>query len=141
MNSEKKMIYFICTGNSCRSQMAEGFARHYAGDKIKVFSGGVEAHGLNPTAVRVMAERGVDISNHTSDLIDKDILYGSDLVITLCGDAKDRCPALPMPIEHIHWDLEDPAKVTGTEEEIMNKFREIRDLIDKNVKKILRQAL
>lgn len=86
----KPLIYFLCTGNSRRSQIAEGFARYYGGEKFKVFSAGIENHGVNPRALRVMAEVGIDISNQTSDLIDENILLKSDYVITLCGDANDR---------------------------------------------------
>lgn len=135
--SRKKIVYFICTGNSCRSQMAEGFARHYGGDIVEVYSGGVEAHGVNPRAIAVMAEKGIDISRHESKLLNEAVLFKSDYVITLCGDARDRCPVLPPSVKSIHWGLEDPAKATGTEDEIMDKFREVRDEIEDRVKKLL----
>lgn len=83
----KKTIYFLCTGNSCRSQMAEGWAKKHLGDEWNVYSAGIEAHGLNPNAVKAMREAGIDISEQTSDIIDPDILHNADLVITLCGDA------------------------------------------------------
>lgn len=137
MVNDKKILYFICTGNSCRSQMAEGFAKHYGNGKFEVYSGGIEAHGLNPKAVKVMSEIGIDISNQTSDLINEDILFKSDYVITLCGDARDKCPVLPPSIKNIHWGLDDPAKATGSEEEILNKFREVRDIIEKKVKNLI----
>lgn len=135
----KKILYFICTGNSCRSQMAEGFGRFYGGDDFEVYSGGVEAHGLNPKAVEVMKEIGIDISNQTSDLIDENILFKADYVITLCGDARDKCPALPPSVKSLHWELEDPARAEGTEEEIMNKFREVRDIIKGKVKALIEE--
>jgi arsenate reductase len=135
----KKILYFICTGNSCRSQMAEGFAKFYGGDDFEVYSGGVEAHGLNPRAVEVMKEIGIDISNQTSDLIDENILFRADYVITLCGDAREQCPVLPPPIKSLHWELEDPARAEGTEEEIMNKFREVRDIIKEKVKALIEE--
>lgn len=135
----KKILYFICTGNSCRSQMAEGFGKFFGGDDFEVYSGGVEAHGLNPKAVEVMKEIGIDISNQTSDLIDENILFKADYVITLCGDARDKCPALPPSVKSLHWELEDPARAEGTEEEIMNKFREVRDIIKEKVKALIEE--
>lgn len=117
--------------------MAEGFGKYYGKGDFEVYSGGVEAHGLNPKAVQVMKEIGIDISNQTSDLLDENILFKADYVITLCGDARDKCPALPPSIKSLHWDLEDPARATGTEEEVLNKFREIRDIIKENVKNLI----
>ncbi|MDK2794765.1 MAG: hypothetical protein PWP75_1394 [Caldanaerobacter sp.] len=112
----KKILYFICTGNSCRSQMAEGFGKFYGGDDFEVYSGGVEAHGLNSKAVEVMKVIGIYIINQTSDLIDDNILFKADFVIKLCGDARDKCPALPPSVKRLHWELEDPARAEGTEE-------------------------
>ncbi|MGB9680140.1 MAG: arsenate reductase (thioredoxin) [Thermoanaerobacteraceae bacterium] len=137
MNNNKKILYFICTGNSCRSQMAEGFAKLYSNNEFEIFSGGIEAHGLNPKAVEVMKEIGIDISKQTSDILDENILFKSYYVITLCGDAKDKCPSLPSSVKSMHWDLQDPARATGTDEDIMAKFREVRDIIGKNVKKLI----
>ncbi len=91
----KKIIYFLCTGNSCRSQMAEGFGKKYLSDEFEVYSAGIEAHGLNPKAVKAMNEVSVDITNQTSDMIDADILQKADYLITLCGDANDKCPMTP----------------------------------------------
>ncbi|MCF8567077.1 arsenate reductase (thioredoxin) [Alicyclobacillus tolerans] len=130
---KKAIVYFICTGNSCRSQMAEGWARHFVGDKITVFSGGIEAHGLNPKAVQVMKEVGVDISSQTSDWIDNEILNQSDYAITLCCDAYDKCPVTPPHVKRMHWGFEEPVRATGTEEQVMNKFREVRDAIRESV--------
>ncbi|MGF1948625.1 arsenate reductase (thioredoxin) [Enterococcus gallinarum] len=133
-----RKIYFLCTGNSCRSQIAEGYGKAILPtDEFEIKSAGIEQHGLNPRAVQVMAEEGIDISTQTSDLIDMDYFNQADLIITLCGDAKDKCPVIPKGIEHVHWDLEDPAKATGTEEEIINKFREIRDDIKSRVANLL----
>lgn len=130
-----KIIYFLCTGNSCRGQMAEGYAHQFLDpDKFEIRSAGIERHGLNPKAIQVMAEDNVDISKQMSDLIDMEYFNSADLIITLCGDAKDKCPRIPKGVEHIHWDLQDPAQVTETEEEIFSKFREIRDIIKTNVK-------
>ncbi|MDI6604725.1 MAG: arsenate reductase (thioredoxin) [Thermoanaerobacteraceae bacterium] len=137
MGSKKNILYFICTGNSCRSQMAEGFGKYYGKDEFEIYSGGVETHGLNPKAVQVMKEIGIDISNQTSDLLDENILFKANYVITLCGDARDKCPALPSSIQSMHWDLDDPARATGTEEEVLNKFRTTRDIIGEKVKKLI----
>lgn len=136
---DKPIIYFICTGNSCRSQMAEGWARLFGGDNITVFSGGIEAHGLNPRAIAVMQEAGVDMSGHTSDLIDPDVLNKSDYAITLCGDAYDKCPVTPPHVKRLHWGFEDPARATGTDEEVMAKFREVRDAIRDRVEAFVRE--
>ncbi len=129
-----KKIYFLCTGNSCRSQMAEGFAQKYLADQYEIRSAGVEQHGLNSRAVQVMAEIGIDISHHTSDLIDLDYFNACDLIITLCGDARDKCPMIPQGTVHEHWDLPDPARAEGTEEEILTVFRQVRDDIEQDVK-------
>ena len=103
---EKKILYFLCTGNSCRSQIAEGFGKSILGNTFDVYSAGIEAHGLNPKAVEAMREVGVDISNQTSDLIDTEILAKADYVITLCGDANDNCPVTPPDITRWHWGFE-----------------------------------
>ena len=129
-----KTIYFLCTGNSCRSQMAEGWAKQIFGDQWEVKSAGIEAHGLNPKAVKAMKEAGVDISNQTSDIIDSEILEKSDLVVTLCGDAADKCPVTPPHVKRDHWGFDDPAKATGTEEEKWNTFTRVRDEIRDRIK-------
>ncbi|KUO96686.1 arsenate reductase (thioredoxin) [Ferroacidibacillus organovorans] len=137
----KKMVYFLCTGNSCRSQIAEGFARHFGGDAWIVHSAGVESHGLNPRAVAVMKEAGIDISSHTSKLIDDEILSRADYVITLCGDADERCPLTPPHVKRLHFGFEDPAKATGSEEEIMAKFREVRDAIRDRIEAFMKETV
>jgi len=124
----KKNILVLCTGNSCRSQMAEGYLRKYVGDSAAVYSAGVETHGLNPKAVEVMAEEGVDISGHTSNHVEE---YGDipfDLVITVCDHAHERCPFFPAA-KVLHYNFPDPAKATGTQEEVMDAFRRTRDMI------------
>lgn len=126
-------IYFLCTGNSCRSQMAEGFAKQLLGPEWRVASAGVETHGLNPQAVAVMAEVGIDISEQYSKLIDNDYLQSSDLVVTLCGDARDKCPVTPPNVQRLHWPLPDPAAATGTPNEIRGAFRQVRDDIQQRV--------
>ncbi|CAJ1195292.1 Arsenate reductase [Companilactobacillus paralimentarius] len=124
-----RKIYFICTGNSCRSQMAEGFAKESFSEDWQVESAGIEAHGVNPLAVKVMAEVNIDLSHNKSKLIDTDFLNDCDLVVTLCGDARDRCPMTPPSVKKLHWPLPDPAQATGTEAEKMVVFRQVRDQI------------
>ena len=131
-----KKIYFLCTGNSCRSQMAEGFGKQILGKDWQVKSAGIETHGLNPLAVKVMAEKGIDISQNTSKLIDNNYLNNCDLVITLCGDARDRCPMTPATVQKMHWPLPDPAQATGSEEEVLQVFRQVRDEIEIRVLKL-----
>ncbi|WP_211274966.1 arsenate reductase (thioredoxin) [Bacillus marinisedimentorum] len=131
----KKIIYFLCTGNSCRSQMAEGFGKKHLSDEYEVYSAGIEAHGLNPNAVKVMKEAGVDISGHNSDIIDQELLQKADYVITLCGHADEVCPATPPNKTRWHWGFDDPAKAEGTEEEKMAVFHRVRDEIEERIKR------
>ncbi|MEK3882957.1 arsenate reductase (thioredoxin) [Paenibacillus sp. PL2-23] len=134
MNNPKPLVYFLCTGNSCRSQIADGFLQALGGEQYEVKSAGLEAHGLNPRAVAAMREVGIDISNNTSDVIDPELLNRADYVITLCGHADDHCPAISnADVVKWHWGFEDPAKATGTEEEITAKFREVRDAIKNRI--------
>ncbi len=135
--SNKKKIMFLCTGNSCRSQMADGLAKELGGDNVEVYSAGLEAHGLNPRAVKVMAEIGIDISVNTSDEIDQTLLSQMDYAITLCGDAEERCPLTPPTVKRIHLPFPDPAKATGTDEEIMEQFRTVRNSIAKRLRHFL----
>ncbi|NOQ46944.1 MAG: arsenate reductase ArsC, partial [Desulfobulbaceae bacterium] len=126
----KAKVLFLCTGNSCRSQMAEGWARHLLADLIEPYSAGIETHGLNPRAVRVMAEAGVDISHHTSALIDELPVRDFDLVVTVCGHAGEHCPFFPGPV--IHQGFDDPpqlAKEAASEEEALDHYRRVRDEI------------
>lgn len=129
----KKTIYFLCTGNSCRSQMAEGWAKKYLADQWDVYSAGIEAHGLNPNAVKAMNEVDIDISEQTSDIIDMDLLNNADFVVTLCGDAADKCPMTPPHVRREHWGFEDPAKAQGTDEEKWTIFQEVRDAIGNRI--------
>ncbi|WYQ55819.1 arsenate reductase (thioredoxin) [Bacillus sp. FSL W7-1282] len=131
----KKIIYFLCTGNSCRSQMAEEFGKHYLSDEWEVYSAGMEAHGLNPNAVKAMNEVGIDISDQTSDLIHIDLLNNADFVVTLCGDAADKCPLTPAHVKRDHWGFDDPAKAEGTKEERWMVFQRVRDEIGARIKK------
>ncbi|MCW8873651.1 MAG: arsenate reductase (thioredoxin) [Xanthomonadales bacterium] len=130
-------ILFLCTGNSCRSQMAEGWARSLGGDEFAVESAGIEAHGKNPRAIAVMAESGVDISGQESTVVSDDMLQRADVVVTVCGHADEMCPALPNGVRKLHWPLPDPAKATGTEEEIMTAFRATRDEVERRVRELL----
>lgn len=136
----KKRVMFLCTGNSCRSQMAEGFARHLGGERWEVHSAGLEPAGVNPRAVEVMKEVGIDTSGQSSKPIDPELLRSADLVVTLCGDARDRCPVTPPHIRRLHWALPDPARAEGTEEEIMAVFRRVRDGIRELVGELLKEV-
>ncbi|SET47077.1 arsenate reductase [Salinibacillus kushneri] len=131
----KKTIYFLCTGNSCRSQMAEGWAKEHLGDEWKVKSAGIEAHGLNPNAVKAMKEVDIDISGQQSETIDPKLLNKADMVVTLCGDANDRCPMTPPQVKREHWGFDDPAKAEGTEEEKWQVFQRVRDKIGERIKR------
>ncbi len=122
-------ISVLCTGNSCRSQIAEGFLRHFAGSRAEVYSAGIETHGVNPKAIQVMAEADIDISSHTSNHVNEYAAIDFDHVITVCDNAKESCPYFPSRAKKLHYNFPDPAKATGTEEEVMNEFRRVRDLI------------
>lgn len=138
---KKPLVYFLCTGNSCRSQMAEGFLKALGGDTYEVKSAGLEAHGLNLRAVQVMREAGVDISGHSSDVIDPHTLNRADFVITLCGHADEHCPVIANNnVVKWHWGFEDPAKATGGEEEITAAFRSVRDAIKARIEKFVAEG-
>jgi arsenate reductase len=132
-------VIFLCTGNSCRSQMAEGFTRELGKGKIAAYSAGTNPTGLNERAVIVMREIGIDISQQTSKAIDEELLKKMDVVITLCDNASESCPWTPPEIKRLHWSLKDPAKATGTEEELMREFRLVRDEIRERVVTFLRE--
>ncbi|MGK2927916.1 MAG: arsenate reductase (thioredoxin) [Lysobacterales bacterium] len=134
---EPNHILFLCTGNSCRSQMAEGWARALGGERVAVESAGIEAHGKNPRAIAVMTEAGLDISGQESTVVDDAMLRRADVVVTVCGHADELCPALPPSVRKIHWPLTDPAKATGTEQEIMTAFRATRDEVEQRVRELL----
>ncbi|GGJ90718.1 protein ArsC [Lentibacillus kapialis] len=131
--SEKPILYFLCTGNSCRSQMAEGFGKKHLSANWDVRSAGIEAHGLNPLAVKAMKEAKVDISNQESCTIDPEILHNADLVVTLCGDARDSCPRTPPQIKKVHWGFDDPAKAEGTKSERWEVFQRVRNEIERRI--------
>lgn len=134
----KPIIYFLCTGNSCRSQMAEGFGKMILTD-YDVYSAGIEAHGLNKTAVKVMNEVGIDLSQQRSELIDPTLLNEATYVITLCGDAEEKCPMTPPHVKRLHWPFSDPAKATGTEEEVLDAFRSVRDEMKEAIEDFAKQ--
>ncbi len=124
-----KKILVLCTGNSCRSQLAEGYLKHFAGDKAIVYSAGVETHGVNPRAIATMKDDGIDISEHTSNNILEYTGIDFDFVITVCDNAKERCPYFPSNAQKFHYNFPDPAKATGTEAEIMKAFSDVRTMI------------
>ncbi|RHX87270.1 arsenate reductase ArsC [Leptospira stimsonii] len=126
---KKPNILVLCTGNSCRSQIAEGWLRHFAGDRATIFSAGIETHGVNPRAVQTMKEVGIDIGNHTSNHINeyKDIEF--DYILTVCDHAKENCPYFPSKALRFHHNFPDPAKAKGNEEEIREEFRKVREMI------------
>ncbi len=124
-----KKILVLCTGNSCRSQIAEGYLRFFSKGKAEIYSAGIETHGVNPKAISIMKEDGIDISHHTSNHVDeyKDINF--DYVITVCDNALERCPYIPTTAEKFHQNFPDPAKAKGTDSEVMNEFRRVRKMI------------
>lgn len=131
-HSQKTKVLFLCTGNSCRSQMAEGWARHLKSDAIEPYSAGIETHGLNPSAVKVMAEAGVDISGHRSKHLDelKDVPF--DYVVTVCDNAHESCPIFPGKTKVVHVGFDDPprlAKDIASEDEALDCYRRVRDEI------------
>ncbi len=137
----KKVLYFLCTGNSCRSQMAEAWGRKYLGDGWEVLSAGIESHGVNKNAIKAMLEVGIDISNQTSDKIDTEILNTADLVVTLCGDAADKCPVTPKHVHRAHWGFDDPAKANGSESEKWEVFQRVRDEIGSRIEQFAKTGV
>ena len=129
-------ILFLCTGNSCRSQISEGIAHIIFDSNYHIESAGIEKHRVNPNAIKTLKEIGIDISDYKSKTISMNRLNEFDLIITLCEDAKDKCPILNEGIKHIHWNLKDPAKFKGVDLEIMSQFGKIRDLILSKIKEL-----
>jgi arsenate reductase len=124
-----KKILVLCTGNSCRSQIAHGYLSHFAVNNALIFSAGIETHGVNPRAIQIMKEDAVDISHHTSNNVEEYKNIPFDFVITVCDNAKESCPVFSSSAKKFHHNFPDPAKATGTEEEIMQEFRRVRNLI------------
>ena len=137
--TKKLKVMFLCIGNSCRSQMAEGFARELGKGIIESYSAGLSPAGVNPNAVRVMKEIGIDISNQKSKAIDETLLNTMDIIITLCGRAEASCPMTPLEIKRIHWPIEDPVGAIETEEEIMDAFRKARDEIKTKIQSVVKE--
>ncbi len=136
-----KKILVLCTGNSCRSQIAQGYLQHFAANKAVVYSAGIETHGVNPRAVSTMQDDGIDISHHTSNNIDeyRDVKF--DFVITVCDNAKENCPYFPTKAIKLHQNFPDPAKASGTEEQVMEQFRDVREMIRKYAQNFVNENL
>lgn len=132
--TRKERILVLCTGNSCRSQMAEGFFRHYGRGRIEAASAGLSPSVVNPVAIRVMNEVGIDIGGQTSDPVEKYIGQDWDYVITVCSNAEERCPIFPGKVKRLHWPFDDPAHVSGAEAEVLGVFRRVRDEIGTMIK-------
>ncbi len=137
----KKKILILCTGNSCRSQIAHGYFEHFGGDKVLVRSAGIETHGVNPRAVAIMEEDGIDISQHTSNNVNEYANDSFDYVITVCDNAKENCPYFPASVKNIHHNFPDPAKATGTEDQILSEFRSVRNQIKDYAQVMLQEIL
>lgn len=129
----RKKILFLCTGNACRSQMAEGWLKHLAAKSYDVYSAGIVAHGKNPRAITAMHDAGVDISSQQSEQLDPSLFNSIDLLITVCANADESCPTIPVTCEKQHWPFDDPAKAEGTELEIMAEFCRVRDQIRQRI--------
>ena len=136
-----KKVLVLCTGNSCRSQIAEAYLRFYAAEKAEIYSAGVETHGVNPNAIATMLADGIDISIHTSNHINEYLNIDFDFVITVCNNAKERCPYFPSKAKKLHYNFPDPAKATGTEDEIKLQFQQVRDLIKAYCKEFVEEHL
>ncbi len=141
MTAQKPCILFLCTGNACRSQIAEGWAKQIVGDRAVILSAGIEAHGKNPRAISIMKAAGVDISGQESTKVTPEMLAQTTLLVTVCGHADEHCPIVPSELPRIHWPLSDPAKATGNEEEITAVFSAARDDIRNRVEKLLAEVL
>ena len=125
-----KNLLVLCTGNSCRSQIAHGYLQHFANtENVKIYSAGVETHGVNQRAIAIMNEDGIDISNHTSNNVNEYFNIPFDYVITVCDNAREHCPFFPTKAIKLHYNFPDPAKAVGTEEEVLSEFRKVRTMI------------
>ena len=137
----KKKILVLCTGNSCRSQMTEGWLRYFAKGRAEIYSAGVETHGVNPKAIQVMKEAGIDISHHTSNNMEEYISMDFDYIITVCDNAKERCPYFPGKAQKFHNNFPDPYNAMGTTEELMNEFRRVGNMIKAYSEKFIKENL
>lgn len=133
-------VMFLCTGNSCRSQMAEGFARELGRGLIEAYSAGLMPSQVNPKAIRVLKKIGIDISGQESKGIDPELLGQMDIVITLCGNDETSCPMTPPHIKRYHWPIDDPVSATGTEEDVLREFRRARDEIKERMVKFIEEV-
>lgn len=134
-------VLVLCTGNSCRSQIAEGYLKNFAGGKAKIYSAGIETHGVNPRAIEIMKDDGIDISGHSSNNMDEYRDIDFDYVITVCDNARENCPYFPGNAIKLHYNFPDPAKASGTEEEIMQQFGKVRDMIKKYTRSFAKKYL
>ncbi len=139
--TQKPCILFLCTGNACRSQIAEGWAHYLGGGRVEVLSAGIEAHGKNSRAISIMKDAGIDISGQESTQVTPEMLAQTTLLVTVCGHADEHCPAVPTDLPRIHWPLADPARAGGTEEEITAVFAATRDDIRRRVEELLAEVL
>lgn len=137
--SDKKNVLVLCTGNSCRSQLMHGYLTQTLGYRANVYSAGIETHGVNPKAIQVMREDGVDIAHHTSNHVDEYAAVPFDYVITVCDNANEACPIFPSSATKLHHNFPDPAKATGTAEEVLNQFRSVRDQVKAYAQDFTRQ--
>lgn len=138
---QPKKILVLCTGNSCRSQIAEAYLKHFAKQKAQVYSAGVEVHGLNPQAVETMKEDSIDISNQTSNNVQEYRHINFDFIITVCDNAKERCPFFPSMAKKLHHNFPDPAKATGTPAQVKQQFRQVRQQIKEYCKNFVEEYL
>jgi arsenate reductase (thioredoxin) len=137
----KKKVLVLCTGNSCRSQIAHGYLVHFGGDKVEVYSAGIETHGVNPRAIATMREDGIDISHHTSNNVNEYAAMEFDYVITVCDNAKENCPYFPAKVKMLHHNFPDPAKAKGTEDEITAEFKRVREMIKEYAQNFIQQYI
>jgi arsenate reductase len=136
-NRMKKKVLFLCTHNSCRSQMAEGLVNHFLGDRFQAFSAGTEATRVNPLAARVMGELGIDLAPHRSKTLDEFAGERFDYVITLCGDANEKCPLVFGGVERVHIGFDDPSRLNGSDAEVLPEYRRVRDEIKTRLARFL----
>jgi arsenate reductase len=141
VNNTMKKILVLCTGNSCRSQIAEGYLKQFAGASATVYSAGIETHGVNPKAIAIMKEDGIDISAHTSNNVNEYLDIDFDYVITVCDNAKESCPYFPTKAKKFHYNFPDPAKALGTEEEVEQQFRTVRNMIKRYSEEFIKENI
>lgn len=134
-------ILVLCTGNSCRSQMAEGYLKYFAKDQATIYSAGVETHGVNPKAVAIMKEDGIDIANHTSNNLKEYLEIKFDYILTVCDNAKERCPIFPGEAKRLHYDFFDPSKIVGTEEQTHAAFEKTRNQIKEYCENFVKNSI